>query len=92
MGLLGSGKTYFARALAEYLGALHLNSDRVRKELLDQPAYSLADKSRVYVRIFKPCTETLVMRWLDATFSKSAYRESYLSSTDAHEYPYSSFS
>jgi len=38
-GYPGSGKTYFARQLAEQLAAAHLHSDRVRGELFDTPRY-----------------------------------------------------
>ncbi len=38
-GFPGSGKTYFARQLAETLGAVHLQSDKVRFELFEQPRY-----------------------------------------------------
>lgn len=38
-GFPGSGKTYFARQLAENLGAVHLQSDRVRFELFEEPRY-----------------------------------------------------
>jgi predicted kinase len=38
-GFPGSGKTYFARQFAENIGAVHLQSDRVRYELFEDPRY-----------------------------------------------------
>lgn len=38
-GFPGSGKTYFARQLATSLNAVHLQSDRVRYELFEEPRY-----------------------------------------------------
>jgi aminoglycoside phosphotransferase family enzyme/predicted kinase len=90
MGLPGSGKTYFAKALAKHLGVLHLNSDRIRKELVAQPKYNPKDKSDVYERMLKRCTDTLIQGEtviVDATFSKAAYREPYLSWAAEHDVP-----
>lgn len=38
-GFPGSGKTYFARQLADNVQAAHLQSDRIRSELFEQPRY-----------------------------------------------------
>lgn len=38
-GYPGSGKTYFARQLAEHMQAAHLHSDRIRGELFETPRY-----------------------------------------------------
>ncbi len=38
-GFPGSGKTYFARQFADDIGAVHLQSDRVRYELFEDPRY-----------------------------------------------------
>ncbi len=47
-GLPGSGKSFFAVRLADRLGALHVNSDKVRHEMEARGNYSLSDKFRVY--------------------------------------------
>ena len=39
-GMPGSGKTFFARQLCESLQAAHLQADRIRTELFQEPAYS----------------------------------------------------
>jgi len=38
-GLPGSGKSFFARQLCERMQAAHLQTDRIRYELFDQPRY-----------------------------------------------------
>lgn len=38
-GLPGSGKTFFARQLCDRLQAAHVNGDRIRYELFEQPRY-----------------------------------------------------
>ncbi|MCB0571375.1 MAG: AAA family ATPase [Phaeodactylibacter sp.] len=48
LGLPGAGKTTFARALSERLGARHFNTDIIREELGLSGRYSPADKERVY--------------------------------------------
>ncbi len=39
-GMPGSGKTFFARQLAEQLTAAHVQGDRIRDELFESPTYS----------------------------------------------------
>lgn len=39
-GFPGSGKTFFARQLCEQLAATHVQSDRIRAELFENPTYS----------------------------------------------------
>jgi predicted kinase len=38
-GFPGAGKTYFARQLCEHLQAAHIQGDRIRGELFDNPQY-----------------------------------------------------
>src|SRR5665213_664174 len=38
-GYPGAGKTYFARQLTDYLQAVHIQGDRIRSELFEQPRY-----------------------------------------------------
>ncbi|MFN3404517.1 MAG: AAA family ATPase [Cytophagaceae bacterium] len=47
-GLPGSGKSYFAERLALKIGAVYLNSDRVRKELEATPGYSMEERLKIY--------------------------------------------
>jgi predicted kinase len=45
-GFPGSGKTYFGRQFCEIFSAAHVQDDRVRYELFENPAYS-ADENRI---------------------------------------------
>ena len=38
-GFPGAGKTYFARQLSEDLNAAHVQADRVRHELFEEPRF-----------------------------------------------------
>ncbi|MBZ0204750.1 MAG: ATP-binding protein [Flavobacteriales bacterium] len=90
MGLPGSGKTWFAAALAKHLGAAHFNSDRIRKMVAQQVRYTDADKARVYKDLLARVTEALEQGAtviVDATFSKAAYRAPYLQWADARKVP-----
>lgn len=44
MGLPGSGKTYLAERLAEILGGVHLNADRVRATINKDLGFSIEDR------------------------------------------------
>ena len=90
MGLPGSGKTFFADALAKRMGASHFNTDRIRKEQEAEPGYTAQDRSVVYARMFTRVTDTLQQGGtviVDATFSKAAYRDPYLQWAHAHRVP-----
>lgn len=90
MGLPGSGKTWFARALAAALGAVHFNSDRIRKEATQEVRYTEADKARIYRNMFTRVTEALEHGGtviVDATFSKATYRQPYLQWAAEHKVP-----
>jgi predicted kinase len=46
-GFPGSGKTYFARQLTEHLQAAHLQADRIRSELFEEPRYDKQENDAV---------------------------------------------
>jgi predicted kinase len=46
-GFPGSGKTYFARQFCENVLAAHLQSDRIRAELFEEPKYTKQENSVV---------------------------------------------
>lgn len=48
VGLPGTGKTTFAKALQQHMGVKHLNSDMIREELGLRGRYTKEDKSKVY--------------------------------------------
>lgn len=92
MGLPGSGKTYFAKALAVRIGALHFNSDRIRKELSTEPGYSPEERILIYKTMYSRVCESLSQGKnviVDATFSKKSYRSPYLNWAKEHELPVS---
>lgn len=83
-GLPGTGKTTFARALADRLQVVHLNSDMLRDELGKRGQYDAESKSLIYremlerVRQYWEKGETVVV---DATFYQDSHRQPYLDLT-----------
>ncbi|HLF62530.1 MAG TPA: AAA family ATPase [Saprospiraceae bacterium] len=80
-GLPGTGKSTFALALAESIGAVHLNTDRVRHALGRQGQYSLALKSAIYDSLLLRAREALNAGKdvvLDGTFYKEKLRRTFI--------------
>ncbi len=80
-GLPGSGKTTFARALADRLEARHYNTDIVRHELNMLGQYGLEDKKRIYEQLLASTADSLdggkdVI--VDATFYRDELRQPFL--------------
>lgn len=79
-GLPGTGKTTFARALAQKMHVHHLNSDMIRDELGKRGQYDPDTKSLIYERMqerterYLQAGETVIV---DATFYKKNYRKPY---------------
>jgi len=76
-GLPGSGKTTLAERLAKKIGAVHLSSDIIRKQMHPKPAYTEEEKREVYVAMARKAQELVrggggVV--LDATFYRREYR------------------
>ena len=46
-GFPGAGKTYFARQLCDHIQAAHVQSDRIRAELFEQPRYDKQENAIV---------------------------------------------
>lgn len=61
-GLPGSGKTTFARALAQRLRARHLESDAVRRVMFPSPTYAPKESARVFEEIERLAEEALAAR------------------------------
>lgn len=57
VGLPGSGKSYLAERLARKVSVAVLESDRVRKSLIERPVYSEAEHSRVFSAIYAAARE-----------------------------------
>ena len=76
-GLPGTGKSYFASRLAEYINAEYINSDRLRKELFPERTYSDKEKDRIYGEMLEKTKRVINENTnvvLDATFYKNDIR------------------
>lgn len=79
-GLPGAGKTTFAQALAEKIGARHLNTDIIRSALGLRGRYDEHSKQKVYREMEKQTEEALRSGErivVDGTFYRKALREPY---------------
>jgi uncharacterized protein len=77
-GLPGSGKTTIARAFSAKCGALHLNSDLLRRELDLMGSYQPGDKQKVYATLLERARAALLggqQVVVDSTFYKESIRE-----------------
>ncbi|WP_135366287.1 AAA family ATPase [Halosimplex halophilum] len=77
-GLPGVGKSTVARAVADRLGAERIRSDAVRREVVDDPTYSRAERDRVYRAMLERAREALAdgeSVVLDATFERRTHRD-----------------
>ena len=76
-GLPGSGKTYFASALAEALKCDHINTDVIRKNHANNPDYSVEGRNKIYDLMLEQCGEKLKNNQnliVDGTFLKENLR------------------
>ena len=90
MGLPGSGKTYFSNAFAKAIGGVHINSDIIRKRLMEKPAYSPEDKDKIYKGMYEEVTRALLQGQpviVDATFSLENYRAPYFRFATENQIP-----
>ncbi len=87
-GLPGSGKTYFAKHLAEYLGAAHISSDRVRDEMDMMGQYNNRSKEVVYEemrqQVIKAIEKYRVVI-VDATFFSRQMRQPFFEVANAYD-------
>lgn len=78
LGLPGTGKTTFARALGARLEAAHFNTDKLRTELGLRGQYDEAAKARIYGELLERCRTGLAQGnpvILDGTFYLQAFRD-----------------
>ena len=76
-GLPGTGKSYFAKALAQQVPFLVLESDRLRKLLVPRPQYTPGEHSRVFAVCYLLIEEYLAQGrrvLFDATNLTEAFR------------------
>lgn len=74
-GLPGSGKTTLAKAWATHAGALHLNSDVLRREMDLMGHYRPEDKKKVYAAL-QERTRAALLEGRNVVVDSTFYRES----------------
>lgn len=80
-GLPGTGKTTFAKALSDAIGAVHLNTDRIRHAMGRQGQYSDTLKTTIYESLLRRTREALYEGKhvvIDGTFYKQKFRKAYI--------------
>lgn len=77
-GLPGTGKSFISRELANRIDAEHLNTDKIRKHVLDKRTYSEEEKNKIYNMLAKEAEKLLKQGKnviVDATFYLKRHRE-----------------
>lgn len=72
-GYPGAGKTYYARQLCEELQAAHVNSERIRQELFDEPRYD-SQENQIVKQLMVYMTEEFLSAGLSVVFDINAQR------------------
>lgn len=72
-GFPGAGKTYYSRQLCDELQAAHINSERVRQELFDEPRYD-AQENQIVKQLMIYMTEEFLSAGLSVVFDINAMR------------------
>lgn len=72
-GFPGAGKTYFARQLCNELQAAHLQGDRVRSELFEEPRYDREENS-VVTHLMDYMTEEFLSAGMSVIYDVNAMR------------------
>ncbi|HEV2402659.1 MAG TPA: AAA family ATPase [Candidatus Saccharimonadales bacterium] len=72
-GFPGSGKTFFARQLAEILQAAHIHSDRIRSELFEQPRFD-KEENTVISQLMDYMAEEFLRAGLSVVYDVNAMR------------------
>lgn len=72
-GFPGSGKTYFARQLCEHLQAAHVQADRIRFELFENPRYDKSEND-VIIQLMDYMTEEFLSAGISVVYDTNAMR------------------
>lgn len=72
-GFPGSGKTFFARQMCEELQAAHVQGDRIRYELFEQPRYD-RQENEIISHLMQYMTEEFLQANLSVVFDVNAMR------------------
>jgi predicted kinase len=74
-GFPGSGKTFFARQITEQLAATHVQSDRIRAELFQNPTYG-KDENHVVISLMNYMTGEFLNAGVSVVYDVNAMRAS----------------
>ncbi len=74
-GFPGAGKTHFARQLTEDIVAAHVQGDRIRSELFDQPRYDKQEND-IVSHLMKYMTSEFLQAGVSVVFDTNAMRAS----------------
>lgn len=74
-GFPGAGKTYFARQLCETIQAAHVQGDRIRSELFEEPRYDKQEND-VVAQLMDYMTEEFLSAGLSVVYDVNAMRAS----------------
>ena len=72
-GFPGSGKTYFARQLTEHLQAAHVQGDRIRYELFENPRYD-KQENEVIAQLMDYMTQEFLQAGISVVYDTNAMR------------------
>lgn len=72
-GFPGSGKTYFARQMAESLQGVHLQADKVRNELFEEPRYD-KQETEIVMHLMLYMTEEFLKAGMSVVFDTDSGR------------------
>jgi predicted kinase len=72
-GYPGSGKTYFSRQLVDEINIAHLQADRIRSEMFENPAYSQQEDAMVQ-RVMNYLTDELINAGVSVIYDTNALR------------------
>jgi len=72
-GYPGSGKTYFARQFAENVQMAHLQADRIRGELFEEPRYDKQENS-IVTQLMNYMTEEFLSAGLSVAYDLAAIK------------------
>jgi len=72
-GFPGAGKSYFARQLAETLNAAHIQGDRIRSELFEQPRYD-KEENDVITHLMDYMAEEFLAAGMSVIYDTNAMR------------------
>jgi predicted kinase len=72
-GFPGSGKTHFARQLTEHINAAHVQSDRIRFELFEQPRFD-RQENEIVGHLMNYMTEEFLHAGISVVYDMNAAR------------------